>query len=249
VAPPLVPVPLDDPPPGPIQPVATVGEKAGDLADDYPDGTPKLFDDWHENAWCAEFVGYVWGQAGADTQGLDAGAASFVEGYAESHPGTLHEDAGYTPQVGDAVVYDYSPDNAPPRAAHVAIITAVDPDGAVTIENGNWGNVTHEETVYNFRVGSQNTGGQNVTAFVSPVAPGGIPLAEVEDHGVVSGPDQQPVAVADPSAITTGGDPVVTGSSSVRVGRHKAPLARHGDRTANGGAIVDQTHENVYAGG
>src|SRR5215468_6967158 len=57
-------------------------------------------------------------------------------------------------------------------------------------------------------------------------------LDNAPDHGVVAGPNQLLVAVAHPSCLHSGGQPVVSGSSSIFVGPEQAPLAGHGDRTA-----------------
>ena len=61
---------------------------------------------WRSNSWCADFVRYVWSQAGANTTGLDPWAGSFYRANATN--GSYHpKGSGYTPQVGDAVIYDW----------------------------------------------------------------------------------------------------------------------------------------------
>ncbi|RJQ68000.1 CHAP domain-containing protein [Pseudonocardiaceae bacterium YIM PH 21723] len=85
----------------------------------------------HPDAWCADFAGWVWAQAGVDTNGLTAGAGSFVK-YGEAR-GLITK----SPQVGDAVVYDY---NGNGWARHVNLVTAVRSDGLVQTIGGNQGN-------------------------------------------------------------------------------------------------------------
>ncbi|MFE9426849.1 CHAP domain-containing protein [Kitasatospora sp. NPDC006697] len=79
--------------------------------------------------WCADFAKWVWRHAGADATGLTAWAHTFVDA-APQNGSTVHTDPGYRPHPGDAVVYS---------THHVAIVTAVDPDGTIEITNGDWG--------------------------------------------------------------------------------------------------------------
>ena len=80
--------------------------------------------------WCADFAKWVWRNSGLDVSGLTAEAQTFYT-YGQSH-GTFHRTA----QPGDAVVYSSSPGG---YADHVAVVTAVDPDGSVVTANGDWG--------------------------------------------------------------------------------------------------------------
>ncbi len=79
--------------------------------------------------WCADFVKWVWRNRGANVSGLNAAAGSFYT-YGQNH-GTLSN----TPTVGAAVVFDY---HGGGRADHVAIVTAVRPDGRIETVSGDW---------------------------------------------------------------------------------------------------------------
>jgi hypothetical protein len=63
---------------------------------------------------------------------------------------------------------------------------------------------------------------------------GAFYLAQVEDHRVRAGKDELLVAVANPSCLHSGGQPVCTGSGSIFVGPSKSPLAGEGDETRDG---------------
>jgi uncharacterized Zn-binding protein involved in type VI secretion len=254
--PPLDPTPPVDPgppPPGPSgpQPVASVGQTIKQDAEKYIGDNPGQggLPDWQE-AWCSDFATMIWDQAGAATDGLNSGACSFVSGYGNDHPETVHDqahDPNYTPQVGDAVVFDYNDDPKHPYANHVALVTAVNADGTMDIISGNGGpnGVTpqHMHSAYGSKFGSES-----ITDFVSPIAKGGTPLVQTDNSNVAIGPNQQLVATASPATLDATGQSPVTGSDSVFVGGDQAPIARHGDRTSNGGTIVDQSDEGVYSG-
>ena len=79
--------------------------------------------------WCADFVQWVWQQAGVDTTRLDAAAGSFYV-YGQNN-GTLHT----TPSLGDAVVFNYAGGGV---ADHVAVVTLVNPDGTIETVSGDW---------------------------------------------------------------------------------------------------------------
>ncbi|HEY1958912.1 MAG TPA: CHAP domain-containing protein [Polyangiaceae bacterium] len=90
--------------------------------------------------WCADFARWVWEQAGvSDTSGLTAAAGSFYV-YGENH-GTLHD----TPHVGDAVVFDYAGGG---YADHVALVTAVEPNGTIETVSGDWGGTGESEAAF-----------------------------------------------------------------------------------------------------
>jgi hypothetical protein len=86
--------------------------------------------------WCADFVMWVWAQAGANTSGLTAAAGSFYT-YGLDH-GTLHS----TPAVGDAVVFNYAGDG---YAEHVAIVVKVNANGTIETVSGDWGGESGSE--------------------------------------------------------------------------------------------------------
>jgi len=55
---------------------------------------------------CGDINRYVWSQSGANTTGLDPWAGSFYR--ANKTNGSYHpKESGYTPEVGDAVIYDW----------------------------------------------------------------------------------------------------------------------------------------------
>lgn len=141
-------------------------------------------------AWCADFAGWLWQQAGATVDGnLTDGSGSFYA-YDQAH-GTLHTSSTYQPQIGDAAVFDYEdegngPGNGTGAADHVAIVSDITYNSNGTIAslthmNGNRGGVVAPQTVTsNYSVGQEPSGeegkysdGQNysmmINAYVSPV--------------------------------------------------------------------------------
>jgi len=61
---------------------------------------------YRQNEWCADFVRYVWYNAGANVSGLDTFAGSFYR--ANRSSGYYHpKGSGYTPGPGDAVIFDW----------------------------------------------------------------------------------------------------------------------------------------------
>ena len=88
--------------------------------------------------WCADFARWVWGAAGADTGGLSAAAGSFYT-YGQAH-GTLSN----TPQVGDAVVFNYHGGGS---ADHVAIVSAVFGSSIETV-SGDWAGENGSEAFF-----------------------------------------------------------------------------------------------------
>ncbi|MET8629734.1 CHAP domain-containing protein [Kitasatospora sp. NPDC004669] len=119
------------------------------------------------HAWCADFVGWVWANNGVAHLGdLDDSAASVFD-YGRRY-GTLHS----SPQVGDAVVYNYN--YSTDWAAHVALVTGVG-GGVVTITGGNEGHsrgyvngVVSTESTSNYSVGSAPWG-QTISGYISPI--------------------------------------------------------------------------------
>ncbi|GGP33150.1 FG-GAP-like repeat-containing protein [Streptomyces melanogenes] len=116
-------------------------------------------------AWCADFVGWVWSHYDvARLASLTDGAVSFYKyGVANN---TLHS----TPKVGDAVVYDYNGSN---WAAHVAMVTGFN-GTTVTMVGGNEGHRTHPdgivqtESTTDWQVGKAPWG-QTISGYISPV--------------------------------------------------------------------------------
>lgn len=113
--------------------------------------------------WCADFVGWVWAQAGYNVSGLTPAAGSFGQYGAGLHP---------DPQVGDAVVFD---DDGNGNADHVAIVTAVNPDGTIESIGGN--EVTNDPSTssvnqdsYDGAVGDSSYWGMTISGYVSPTS-------------------------------------------------------------------------------
>ncbi|WP_214109633.1 CHAP domain-containing protein [Acrocarpospora catenulata] len=97
---------------------------------------------WRESDWCADFAKYVWLQAGVTHANIPEGSggpltgnASSFKGYGTTY-GTWHaRTSGYTPQPGDAVVFDWGGDGV---IDHVGIVTSANSSTVYTIE-GNAG--------------------------------------------------------------------------------------------------------------
>jgi hypothetical protein len=74
---------------------------------------------------------------------------------------------------------------------------------------------------------------------------GAFYLAQVEDHGVRAGSGQLLVAIAHPSCLHSGQQPVITGSKSICVGTSLSPLAGEGDLTKDEYVIRDKTGDQT----
>ncbi|MEV0390744.1 CHAP domain-containing protein, partial [Nonomuraea sp. NPDC050643] len=130
---------------------------------------------FRDSDWCADFVKYVWRGAGvpyadvAETSGgVLTGWASSFRDYGTRH-GTWHTRAGgYTPQPGDAVVFDWDQSG---DIDHVGIVTSANGSTVYTIE-GNSGNRT--------KANSYTRGDVDIVGYSSPVGAVTGP-AEAED--------------------------------------------------------------------
>ncbi|GGQ96094.1 CHAP domain-containing protein [Kitasatospora griseola] len=85
--------------------------------------------------WCSDFAIWAWRNSGLAVTGLDASAVSFRT-YGQNN-GTLHTNASYVPQPGDAVIYGTGSGSGT-VIHHVAIVTALNADGSVVTANGDW---------------------------------------------------------------------------------------------------------------
>lgn len=134
-------------------------------------------------AWCADFVKWVWRNSGLSDKGLTPAAASFYQ-YGLTN-GTLHS----SPRVGDAVVYDYH--NG--WAAHVGLVSEVRGDGTIQVINGNYGSSWNTSSVqYSTGTGAVGAyiGGQRISGFISAVGitgGGGGGTVEVSTASDVTG--------------------------------------------------------------
>ena len=135
--------------------------------------------------WGADFVAWVWAQEGISTTGLltsSGGATPATFAKYGGPNGSVHSSPVYTPQLGDAVVYD-SP------ADYVAVVTAVNSDGSVQTANGDWGGegpgASSVQTVTlpagQTAAGSEPTpmNGKSIAAYVTPTAVAGLSGSEI----------------------------------------------------------------------
>ncbi|MEU3605213.1 FG-GAP-like repeat-containing protein [Streptomyces sp. NPDC035033] len=116
--------------------------------------------------WCADFVKWVWKNSDFNVNGTTAAASSFYS-YGQAN-GTLHTSSSYQPQVGDAVVFNYSGG----WAQHVGMVTAVNADGSILTTHGNWSDRVADVAVSasQKQVGDTPSGiGQRISAYISPV--------------------------------------------------------------------------------
>ncbi|WP_073807653.1 CHAP domain-containing protein [Kitasatospora sp. CB01950] len=112
-------------------------------------------------SWCADFAAWVWGRSDvAFANELSSGAASFYD-YGVKH-GTRHS----TPQVGDAIVWDFN--SATDWASHVNLVTAVN-GSSITVVGGNQSNSVTTYTINNAGIGSTSSTGQRISGFISPI--------------------------------------------------------------------------------
>ncbi|MEU2877536.1 FG-GAP-like repeat-containing protein [Streptomyces sp. NPDC007070] len=115
-------------------------------------------------AWCADFVGWVWAHNNVSGMGMLTDAAASFYQY-----GLKYGTKSNTPHVGDAVVYGYS--NG--WAQHVAMVTGIS-NGVVTITGGNQGHSQSSEglvstnSTTHYAVGDAPWG-QVISGYISPV--------------------------------------------------------------------------------
>jgi hypothetical protein len=138
--------------------------------------------------WCADFAKWVWRNNGLVIDRLTAESGTFYT-YGERN-GTLHASAGYQPQVGDAVVFEY---HGGGDADHVGLVSQVYAGGGIQVINGNFGPTPTTSSVqYSQGTGAvgQRIAGQRISAFVTPVGlngPGGPVQVRPDGVNQVSG--------------------------------------------------------------
>ncbi|MFF4588223.1 CHAP domain-containing protein [Streptomyces sp. NPDC001388] len=143
----------------PPAPTATTGEKIAKVANAQVGKNFNDFDFHYPNAWCAEFVRYVWVNVGGiKTSGVTAAAGSLYT-YGQNN-GTLHS----TPKVGDAVVYGYSGGGV---ANHTNLVVAVDGD-VITTVGGNESDAVRKRS-FNYKTASDPLNAGAIAGFISPV--------------------------------------------------------------------------------
>ena len=115
-------------------------------------------------AWCADFARWVWREAGARIDGLDARAAWFTKGYAGTTWRPSQSASGA--HVGDAVVFDY---DGKDWARHVGIVVDVR-NGRLTVVEGNAGPKTDRVYLRTFTPNPKSRfGSERVSGYASPV--------------------------------------------------------------------------------
>jgi hypothetical protein len=126
------------------------------------------------SGWCADFVAWVWQQAGVSFTYGDADAeinkwtkSFYLWGVANGNWHPIGD--GYVPQPGDAVLYGIDPE--PSSSGHVGIYVS-GPSTAPTVVNGNWApNYPSDTTsgVYTEPLQSSAGGqGGDLRGYVSP---------------------------------------------------------------------------------
>ncbi|WP_158821145.1 CHAP domain-containing protein, partial [Streptomyces sp. NRRL S-515] len=128
-----------------------------------PNQNSSCYNGRRTHAWCADFAGWAWAQAGVAGRGTLTDMANSFLDY-----GNKYGTRSNTPHVGDAVVYNMN--DGTYINDHVAIVTAVSGD-SVTITGGNESNSVKTNTTTNWRVG-QSPFGQVITAYISPLGSG-----------------------------------------------------------------------------
>ncbi|SDZ52894.1 CHAP domain-containing protein [Asanoa ishikariensis] len=102
---------------------------------------PRCANGWIGQAWCADFAKWIWGQSGARTNGLDAGAVSF------SRYSTWRSDTSFPNlagvQPGDVVGWRFHTGDS--RNDHVGVVVAVSGDTITTVD-GNFSNMVKANT-------------------------------------------------------------------------------------------------------
>ncbi|MER7432482.1 CHAP domain-containing protein, partial [Nonomuraea rubra] len=146
---------------------------------------------WRQSDWCADFAEYVWMKAGVsdaakgDGNTITGWAESFRE-YGVKH-GTWHSrGSGYTPQPGDAIVFDWGGDGG---IDHVGLVRSANSSTVYTIE----GNTDNGRIASHSR--SRSSG--DIVGYSSPVG--------VDDSEPMIGNSVTGDSYADLLAVDSGG--------------------------------------------
>lgn len=112
---------------------------------------------WRAQSWCADFLKWVWGGAGANTSGLSS-LANSAQTYGNNH-GTWHAGAALSGvQPGDAIGYKFGGSTSDD---HVGIVVAVGTSSVTTIE-GNYSDAVTRRTV--------NRNSSDISGYAHPVS-------------------------------------------------------------------------------
>jgi hypothetical protein len=175
------------------------------------------------HAWCAAFAKYVWREGGVTSYLSQIGGyAESFQAYAINH-GTWHSrSSGYTPQPGDAIVFDWdrvAGDEHP--IDHVAIVTGYSAGQVHTIGGNESDRV---------KTSSYSTSNIDIVGYASPVglvaAPPPAPMEAGGKLGDFNGDGKPDVAVFDSTGnglyisrnTSTAGSPSKAASQLVSTG-------------------------------
>ena len=117
---------------------------------------------WRSEDWCDDFARWVWGQSGANTAKLSAGAISF-KSYGDSHRTWVAGSTLAGVQPGDAIVYDVN--GAGTSASHVDIVVAVGSSTVTTID----GNFTGGKIVRSTVTRGAKFGKKTISGYTRPI--------------------------------------------------------------------------------
>ncbi|MEV5765391.1 CHAP domain-containing protein [Micromonospora sp. NPDC052213] len=188
-------------------------------------GTQNGDDTYH---WCANFAKYIWKQAGVtDLGGLNGWARSFRE-YGLDNKTYHSRGSGYTPQPGDAIVFDWEQDGV---INHVGIVTRTSDGRVHTIE----GNSSDRVSARDYSLSNVD-----IVGYSSPV---GANAEEDTAGAATTTGDLGLVRTGDGilAQYRLGTDGWIHGSNQPGVGAAYGPWQRIGDRgsfTGNPSAIV-----------
>ncbi|MEU9891213.1 FG-GAP-like repeat-containing protein [Sphaerisporangium sp. NPDC051011] len=124
---------------------------------------------WRDSDWCADFSKYVWKNAGVPYADVPETSGGVLTGWVSSFKdygtmyGTWHTRAsGYTPQPGDALVFDWDQNGV---IDHVGIVKSANSSTVYTIE-GNSGDRVKENSYSRTNI--------DIVGYSSPVGAGDV---------------------------------------------------------------------------
>ncbi|GAA3028778.1 CHAP domain-containing protein [Actinokineospora globicatena] len=121
----------------------------------------KCANGWRAEAWCADFLEFVWKEAGVNVSGITPAAASLYS-YGKAHRTWNSGSSTTGVKPGDAVVYNLNANGT--WASHVGIVTKVS-GGKITVISGNSGPKT--DRVHELPLGKPSG---TVSGYTAPVA-------------------------------------------------------------------------------
>ncbi|MEU7994073.1 CHAP domain-containing protein [Micromonospora sp. NPDC049060] len=179
-------------------------------------------------AWCANFAKYIWKQAGVtDLGGLNTWARSFRE-YGLDNKTYHSRGSGYTPQPGDAIVFDWEQNGV---IDHVGIVTSASGGRVYTVE----GNSSDRVSARNY-----STSDVDIVGYSSPVGAN----AEEDTAGAGTTTGDLGMVRTDDGILAQyrlGTDGWIHGANQPSVGAAYGSWKRIGDRgdfTGNPSAVV-----------